>query len=115
MSKLLSLLARDDVEKGTTSDQIFDGATIREWLDPVWVGAGGKGGVLSAFGMPWEMLWVNSSKVSSNWYRGKDGAVLGYTSQIIWIPELKLGVIALLNGGLGSLESFFPLLFFSDS
>ena len=45
MAKLMMLLFRDNVAAGATSNQIFDGTTIREWLahrsyaDPMTVGA----------------------------------------------------------------------------
>ena len=94
LAQLLQMLFRDEVAAG--GGQPLDGTLIREWLAPVWLGAGPE--PIAAYGAPWEMYltpWAPDT-----WIRGKLGAVLGYTSQLAAIPELKLAVVCLLGDGL---------------
>lgn len=98
LSKFISMMFRDEVPIHSRPDQLLDGATIREFLDPVWVGAGPS--PLVAMGYSWEFTGPRAP-LEDYWLRGKKGAVMGYTSQILMVPELKLGVIVLLNSGVG--------------
>ncbi|ELR13741.1 betalactamase [Acanthamoeba castellanii str. Neff] len=56
---------------------------------------------LTSMGMPWENLLLTYPGNPNYWQKGKSGAVFGYTAEIMMIPELKLGVAVLMNGGLG--------------
>jgi len=55
----------------------------------------------SAFGLPWEMMYTlfDPSNVSQGgvWWRTKSGEVDNFNAQLVVIPELELGVIALSN------------------
>ncbi len=94
LARLLQLLFRDEAAQGP--GQPLDGVLVREWLAPVWLGAGPL--PLGAYGAPWEMYLTQWAP--DTWVRGKAGAVLGYTSQLAAVPELKLGVVVLLGDGL---------------
>jgi hypothetical protein len=94
LARLLQMLFRDEAAAGP--GQPLDGVLVREWLAPVWLGAGPV--PIGAYGCPWEMYLTNWAP--DTWIRGKAGAVLGYTSQLAAIPELKLGVVCLLGDGL---------------
>lgn len=78
---------------GNSSSMLLSPVDARRWLDPVWVSAS------SAYGCPWEM---EQPQQKGWWLRGKAGAVLGYTSQTLLIPEIQMGVIVLCNGGLSA-------------
>ena len=95
LQKLISLLFRDESPVGGA--QLLDGSAIREWLSPVWLGAGVP---LTAYGAPWEM--VLSPNLPNSWIRGKRGDVLGYSSQVALVPELKLGVVVLTANGVST-------------
>jgi len=102
LSKFMSLLFRDNLSYGSTSEQILDGQTIKEWLLPGYVTAVIDNSGVTAMGLPWESVIRNvTGRNSLYWQKGKSGAVLGYTAQMLTIPSLKLGVSALLNAGLG--------------
>ena len=95
LQKLISMLFRDESPVGGA--QLLDGSAIREWLSPVWLGAGAP---LTAYGAPWEM--VLSANLPDSWIRGKRGDVLGYSSQVALLPELKLGVVVLTANGVST-------------
>ncbi len=94
MSRFAAMLFRDKAPQ--SASQLLDGTLVREWLAPVWVGAGPV--PVMAYGAPWEMYLT--AFAPGAWVRGKAGAVLGYTSQLALVPELKLGVVCLMGDGL---------------
>jgi len=53
-----------------------------------YLNSGGEDG----FALPWELY-----KVGDYMIRTKRGDVFGYASEIIMVPELKLGIIVLSN------------------
>jgi CubicO group peptidase (beta-lactamase class C family) len=63
---------------------------LREMLRPVFINPDQKSG----FGSPWEIFMRNGHMV-----RSKGGNVDGFSSEIAIIPELKLGIVALINCG----------------
>jgi CubicO group peptidase (beta-lactamase class C family) len=95
LQKLVSLMFRNDDPINEQPDQVIDGTTVREWMDPVWVGGGPA--PLAGYGLPWEMIWAPED---GRWLLGKRGSVYGYTAQVLIIPELKIGVIILINRGI---------------
>lgn len=97
---LMSLIFRDNYTEYTIPSQILDGQTIKEWLIPLYDSAAAKYG-LASMGMPWENVLLTNPGNPNYWQKGKSGAVFGYTAEIMMIPELKLGVAVLMNGGLG--------------
>ena len=89
LGKVMSLIFRDQASVGSTPGQILDGASIRETLLPRFIQSDRQGG----FGMTWELY----NGPSGYWLRTKRGDVPGYASEIMMVPELKLGIVALSN------------------
>jgi CubicO group peptidase (beta-lactamase class C family) len=88
LAKLVSFYFRDNQRADPKTGQILDGQTIRESILPrSWMRDG-----LSGFAMPWEMYTLNDYVI-----RVKDGEVAGYSTQVMMVHELKLGVIVLAN------------------
>jgi len=95
MQKLVSLSFRRNTPLGSRPDQIIDAPTVREWVDPQWVGAGPA--PLSGIGAPWELKWLPDSDY---WMLAKRGSIYGYTAAIIMVPQYKLAVITFVNTGI---------------
>jgi len=111
LAKIASLVFRENMSYGSIPSQILDGETIKEWLLPDFASSvehlKDDSKRITAFGIPWEChLPVEEPIGSRYWYRGKNGAVLGYTSQLTLIPDLQLGVSVLMNGGHDSITAF---------
>lgn len=62
--------------------------TLREMLRPVFLNPDETTG----FGAPWEIFWRKGHMV-----RSKGGAIDGFRSEIAMIPEMKLGLVILVN------------------
>ena len=79
------------------SSRLLPGAVTNAWLKPhSW----SMSGVMSATGMPWEIL--RSTKLTKDG-RGVDvitkaGGLWGYSSLIVLLPEFKLGLTILVAG-----------------
>jgi len=86
LAKIASLVFRDNVPFGSRPDQILDGATLRETLLPRYITPDREGG----YGMTWELYRVGDYMI-----RTKRGDVEGYASELILVPELKLGIVVL--------------------
>jgi len=84
---IAALIFRDDADLGEGKAQILEGASIRETLKPEFINSDGSG-----FGITWELY-----KVGKYTLRTKRGDVDGYASELIMIPELKLGWVVLAN------------------
>lgn len=89
LSQFLSLMFRDQVAFGENPKQILDGTTIRELCLPVFVNDDGKTGWGAA---GWEMIHLNG-----HWARTKTGHIDGYSAFIMFVPKIKLGIVALLS------------------
>lgn len=103
LCKLMSLLFRDNLSVNSIPSQILDGQTIKEWLLPHYVTSFIPSNVIVGIEMPWETYLLTREDLPSlnrYWVKGKDGAVIGYTAQLLVVPDMKLGVAVLLNGGL---------------
>jgi len=67
---------------------LFDPLTLSEFMQPRYVFSDGQ----SAMGTPWEMR-----RIANYWARTKDGNYDGFSSNLAFVPELKLGVAFLSN------------------
>jgi len=81
MAKLINFLFDGD-------DNILNAAVKNELFSPLFVNGDGK----TMYGMPFDMLFFKN-----NLLRMLTGSQIGYSSHMILIPELKLGVVALAN------------------
>ncbi len=120
MAKLLSFLLRDNVARDDAdgSGQPMDSATVRRWLtERAYLNPSDLDCSHCAYytdwGIPWQNLRVNNEMMGnfSRFYLlSKDGSVPGYNSQMVLLPDLKLGIFTTMSTG-GSREG--P--FFSDT
>lgn len=115
MAKLMSLFFRNNVPADGAA-QVLDGTTIREMLtrrahvDPSSVPEDSV--YYQQFGLPWEVLHVRSSSASNGAFNefymmSKDGAINGYQTLMVMIPELKLGVYFAMTTGGPNTPSFY--------
>lgn len=88
LSTFISLFFRDQVSANISQGQILDGATIREMMLPVYLYSDYQSGFATA----WELY-----KFGNHLLRTKRGDVEGYSSEILLINELKLGIVVLTN------------------
>jgi len=88
LSSLMSFFFRDRDPANPANGQILDGATIREMMRPSWI----NGDRASGFAMPFEMTQLGKFLL-----RLKRGDVDGYASEIVMVPEMKLGLVVLTN------------------
>jgi hypothetical protein len=85
LSKLISLVFRDTMPYRQLPNQILDGETIREWMQPEYVAADQTG-----YCLPWELIPNGNYQM-----RCKAGEVDGYLSEVMMIPEIKAGAVVL--------------------
>jgi CubicO group peptidase (beta-lactamase class C family) len=71
-----------------SSDQLIDGATIRESFLSQFIFTDKQSG----FATPWELYYLDNYLL-----RTKRGDVNGYSSAIFMVPEIKLGIVVLTN------------------
>lgn len=88
LSALMSLFFRDDVKLNVNDGQILDGASIRDMFRPQWINTD----MQSGFCMPFEIV-----KFHDYFLKTKRGDVNGYATEILMIPEYKLGMLVLTN------------------
>lgn len=89
LSKIISLMFRDNIPAGSMGpSQILDGATLREMCGIRYLTRDHQAG----FALTWELYRIGDYMI-----RTKRGDVDGYASEIIFVPELKLGIVVLAN------------------
>merc|ERR1719161_1611805 len=69
--------------KGDTTNQVVDGSTLEEILQPAVEMRDGS----SAIGYPWEFKYSNGL-----WYKSKQGGDPGYRSSVTLVPDLNVGI-----------------------
>ncbi|MGI8549595.1 MAG: serine hydrolase domain-containing protein [Dehalococcoidia bacterium] len=85
MARFISLQFRDEPAGG---DQVLSGSSLREMRQ-----AASKGSNVGPFAIGWQL-----SSNSGYSTIGHPGVVFGFTTQIVLLPELKLGVAVFTNG-----------------
>eukprot|EP00040_Diaphanoeca_grandis_P032590 m.197996 g.197996 ORF g.197996 m.197996 type:complete len:530 (-) comp32675_c0_seq1:89-1678(-) len=86
LGKVMSLVFNNT--NANTNEGVLSSESIRETLLPRFIQTDREGG----FGLTWELY-----KMGDYWLRTKRGDVNGYASEIVMVPELKLGIVALSN------------------
>lgn len=102
LAKLISLFFRDNVAYLEQPDQILDSQTIIEWRTPRYINPD-----LTGYGSPWEII-------SAPLVYTKGGAINGYLSYVVAIPQLKLGMVILQSTEYSNAMSDVLLLFLSQ-
>jgi len=87
LGTLMSLFFRDEVAANDTT-QVLDGQTLREMQLPVFINNDRNTG----FALPFELEWYSDFMTKT-----KRGDVGGFASEIIMVPEIKFGIVALTN------------------
>jgi len=82
MAKLMSFMFREDTPAG--GKQIFDSSSTAQMLLPVLMTHDGVIG----FGSPWEQNYT-----FGYWTKSKQGELPGYRSNLVIVPDLKIGVL----------------------
>jgi CubicO group peptidase (beta-lactamase class C family) len=120
MAKLLSFLLRDGAARDdrTGSGQPMDAATVRRWVrDRVQVNPSNLNcsecAYYTEWGVPWQILRaeMDSDDRMAGFSRfnliSKDGSIPGYNAQLVFQPELKLGLFTAMTTGDGREVPFF--------
>jgi len=83
---------RNNITINENPNQLVDGATVQEMLQPIIVLHDGN----EAIGMPWEMKYIHyqtyQNTQSGIWIKSKQGELNGYRSSVALIPEYKIGI-----------------------
>ena len=88
LAEVVKLVFRPHTRANAVPGQIIDGATIRETLLPRYIESARQNG----YGLVWELYREGDYMI-----RTKRGDVNGYASELIMVPELKLGIVVLAN------------------
>ncbi|XP_065178743.1 putative beta-lactamase-like 1 [Sycon ciliatum] len=87
LAQLIKMVFRTSATRNPAAGQILDGETLREWMHPVYMTSD-----LNGFGLAWELFQGGPYN-----FRSKDGAINGYRSIMLFVPEIRVGAVALLG------------------
>jgi CubicO group peptidase (beta-lactamase class C family) len=85
LSQLLKLIFRPEYPYNIDTEQILDGETIREWMQPAYTYADGTG-----FGHPWELLQLGNFIL-----RTKAGVMNGYNAELQFAVSRGLYILSI--------------------
>eukprot|EP00698_Gefionella_okellyi_P022746 TRINITY_DN7585_c0_g1_i1.p1 TRINITY_DN7585_c0_g1~~TRINITY_DN7585_c0_g1_i1.p1 ORF type:complete len:542 (-),score=92.46 TRINITY_DN7585_c0_g1_i1:43-1668(-) len=90
LAALAQLMFRDETPYKPSTNQILDGQTLREMIEPVYITSDDGA---TGFALPWELYRFDGV----GWAATKGGDVPGFTTEMVMIPNIKLAVIVLHN------------------
>ncbi len=92
LAKFMMFMFRNNYTVNNTVNQILDGSTINEILEPQTL----LNDLSEVVGLPFEMTYelfnTTTGRMKSIWFRGKQGELSGFRSSLMLVPEYKLGV-----------------------
>jgi len=86
LGALIGLFFRDNIPAGGT--QLLDGQTLREMMEPVYINTDRASG----FAIPFELEYFGNYLKQT-----KGGDVNGYSGKIVFVPDMKLGLVVQTN------------------